>query len=217
MLGMAKTTAPLLGFGAAGQIGKAQVYASWKGRGYARRYVIPANPKSVSQMQTRNVFSFLMAMWKTATADFQAPWTAFASGQALTNRNALAKFNVKNLRTATDLHLLTFSPGAKGGIAPASIGITAGASQLTVALGTPVIPAGWAIVAGVAAAVKSQDPHSGTAFTVFSATDLVTPYAPIITGLTTGTLYDVGGWFVWTKPDLTTAYGTSLQATGTPT
>ena len=39
-----------------GQAGKAGVFATWKGRQYRRSYVIPANPKSTSQVLWRSIF-----------------------------------------------------------------------------------------------------------------------------------------------------------------
>src|SRR6185295_19057169 len=63
---MAKLTAPLLSFEGSGQIARTQVYSTWKGIPYARRYTIPANPRSTSQVQTRSVFSWLNFIWRTA-------------------------------------------------------------------------------------------------------------------------------------------------------
>ena len=43
---MAKVNGPLFSLDARGQLGKALVYAIWKGLNYARKYVIPFNPKT---------------------------------------------------------------------------------------------------------------------------------------------------------------------------
>jgi hypothetical protein len=214
---MAKTTAPLLGFGAAGQIGKANVHASWKGITYTRRYTIPANPNTAGQQATRGAFAWLQAVWKIATADFQAPWTASVKGKPLTNRNQFSSQNVGTLRGATDLAGMIFSPGASSGLAAAAIAVTPGAGQLSVALTEPTLPAGWTIVEAVAVAIKDQNAQTDNDYASFSATDNTAPYACVITGLTAATLYRVGGWFKYDKGDGTFAYGPSLVSSGTPT
>jgi len=214
---MAKTTAPLLGFGAAGQIGKANVHASWKGVTYTRRYVIPANPNSAGQQLTRNAFTWLQQVWKIAVADFQAPWSASVKGKPLTNRNQFSKSNISVLRSATDLANMIGSPGAASGLAAAAITTTPGASKLTMALTAPVLPNGWTITKAVWVAIKDQNPQTATDYTTFSASDVTSPYSADITGLTTGVLYRTFGWFVYDKGDGTTAYGPSLISSGTPT
>jgi len=135
----------------------------------------------------------------------------------MTGRNAMGKFNVSPLRSATDLSTLVFSPGAKGGLAPLSIAVAPSASTLTVTLGAPTLPTGWTIAKAIAVAIQDQDPQTDAFYNSFVADDASAPYAPAITGLVTGTLYRVGAYFQYTKPDGTTAYGTALTGTGTPT
>jgi hypothetical protein len=65
---MARTTAPLLGFNATGQIAKTMVYGTWRGVKYARRYVIPGNPQTAAQQTTRTTFATLREMWKLMPA-----------------------------------------------------------------------------------------------------------------------------------------------------
>src|SRR5271157_4189929 len=120
---MAKPTGPLLSFDASGQIAKTQVYATWRGRSYVRRYVIPANPKTAGQLLTRDVFAWLQQVWKLASTDFTASWTATAKGNAYTNRNLFSSMNIPSLRTAADVSTLVFSPGFGGMFAPTSIAV----------------------------------------------------------------------------------------------
>ena len=214
---MAKTTAPLLGFGASGQIAKTQVYSKWKGRLYARKHVVPANPRTTAQTATRTAFTWLMAVWKLSPSLWQDVWNAYATGQVLTGRNAMAKFNISNLRTATDITDLVFSPGAKGGLAPTSITVTPGAGQLQVAPGVPSLPVGWTIASATAIAIASQDPTTDELYQSFAQEATATPWSPTITGLTASTAYEVGVYFKFQKPDGSFAYGTALQSTGTPT
>ena len=88
---MATVTAPLLSFGARGQVGKAMVYSVWKGQPYVRQHVVGANPQSTEQSKTRNAFSWLNNVFKVAPADFRLAWTAAAKGQILTDRNLFWK------------------------------------------------------------------------------------------------------------------------------
>jgi hypothetical protein len=50
---MAKLKAPLLSFGASGQIAKTVVYFPWKGLNVARKHVVPANPDTLDQQTQR--------------------------------------------------------------------------------------------------------------------------------------------------------------------
>jgi len=214
---MAKLTGALLSFGSSGSIAKTLVYSKWKGRPYARQHVDPANPRTSAQTLTRNAFRWLQAVFAFGTASFVSTWQLAATGQVLTDRNAWTKANLATLRPATDITGIIFSAGAKGGLPPGGITATAGATQITVTLTEPALPVGWTITQAIAVAVASQNPQSGVEYTMTEATDASSPYAPIITGLITGQAYEVGGWFEFLKPDGTTAYGASLQATATPT
>jgi hypothetical protein len=196
---MAKLTAPLLSFEGSGQIARTQVYSSWKGIPYARRYTIPANPRSTSQVQTRSVFSWLNFIWRTAPGDFTAPWRAAVIGRPLIDRNLFIKQNLPLLRTAGSLDGMVFSPGAKGGIA-STITITPGAGQLTFAGADPApLPAGWTVVALVGAAILEQDPETDTSFEVFTVTDLATPFSVVMSGLGAVSDYAAAGWWVYQR------------------
>jgi len=56
-LGFAKVEGPLFSLSASGQVGKAIVYGSWKGRHTVRGYVKPANPQSSIQGYVRVALS----------------------------------------------------------------------------------------------------------------------------------------------------------------
>jgi len=214
---MAKTSAPLLGFTASGQIGKTQVYAKWKGRGYARRYTVPANPQTAEQTITRNAFSFLQSVYKVMPALAQAPWAAYANGKVLTDRNAFTKFNLPVIRDQADLTDFIGSPGALGGLPPASIEATAGNDQISVAVTAPSsVPSGWTIDGAVAMCIRDQDPDTGILYDVTAGEDLTSAYAIVLTGLTAN-LYQVRAWLRWLRPDGKFAYSPSLADTATPT
>lgn len=214
---MAKTTAPTLSFGASGSLAKSMVYSKWKGRPYVRQHVVPANPQTSAQQLTRNAFSWLQSVFAFGTSNFVSTWKAYAQGQVLTDRNGWTKTNLPTLRPATDITGIVFSAGAKGGLPPAGISVTPGSGTLTVTLTAPALPAGWTITQSICACVRSQNPQSGVLFTMTEAVDTTAPYSGnVLSGLTSSQSYEVGGWFQFLKPDGTTAYGASLQTTGTP-
>jgi hypothetical protein len=211
---MSKTTAPLLSFGAGGAIAKTQVYSSWRGISYVRKYVVPANPKSTNQEKTRSVFTYASNVWKNASSILQAPWTLFTQGQPLYNRNAFIGQNTKALRPGSTVAAFVGSPGAKGGVAPVSITATGGSGSIAVAFTLPAIPTGWTVAAGQAVAIPAGDPHTTTDFSTFAAQGTSTPFTATISGLAAGD-YEVSAWLMWTKPDGSTAFSASINATAT--
>ena len=206
---MAKVNAPLLSFGGAGAIGKSVVFSKWRGVDYTRKYVVPANPNSANQQKTRSVFSWLSNVWKLLSPDAQAAWTLFAQGQPLTNRNGFIGQNTKSLRPGVDLTEMIMSPGAKGGIAAASIAQAVAGDNITITVGAPALPDGWAIVEAVAVAIKSGDPHDAISAVSYSATDNAAPYAPVIAVPGAGT-YQCFAFFKYTKSAGSFAYSPSL-------
>lgn len=213
---MAKVTGPLLSFGASGQIANAQVYANWRGINYARQKVIPANPKTTGQMDTRNAFSYLSNVWKFAGSAFQAPWTAGAAGQPLTARNLLMKRNISTLRSAANNDAMVMSPGANGGLSASAATATGGVLQITTSLTAPTLPTGWTVSKAIAIAILESDPQDNGDWSTYEAESTASPYEPTITVPAAGT-YVVGLWFVYQKPDATLAYGPSITTTATVT
>lgn len=213
---MAKTTAPLLSFSAGGAIGKTQVYASWKGIPYARKYVIPANPRSTDQTLTRSVFTTLCALWKNMVADATAPFAAFATGKPLTDRNAFLKFNVKALRAGSTWATFVGSPGAAGGVPLSSFTATGGVGAITTVVAAPTPPTGWTLTKTVAVARINDDPHSTTDFTIAEASATATPWEPSFSGLAAGS-YIVCCWPVWDTGGGKLAFGASLEHAATVT
>lgn len=214
---MPKTTAPLLSFGASGQIGKTLVASKWKGRAYMRQYVVPANPQSTEQTITRTVFSTLQSAYKTAPSAFKAPWAAYATGKVMTERNAFTKFNLAALRGQSDLANLVFSPGALGGIPPADMTVTPGNNILTVDVTAPTtLPTGWTVNKAVVACILDQDPEAPTDLTITAGEDATSTYQVVLSALSEA-LYRVGAWLVYNRPDGSLAYSPSIYDTGTPT
>lgn len=80
---MAKVTAPLLSFDAAGSIGDTITFGKWKGRNYARRKVAPTNPNTAGQQTQRTAFGNAVASWKAQDQATQDSWTDRAKALGL--------------------------------------------------------------------------------------------------------------------------------------
>ena len=214
---MAKTTAPLLSFGASGAIANTMVYATWRGIPYVRRFVIPENPRTVGQTLTRDIFKTLSDMWKVQGSLAIAPWQTFTVSKPLTDRNAFMGKNIAVLRGQADMQLFIGSPGARGGLPPTSIVTTPGVGTISIAFTNPGAPTGWTLDAAVAVAFPDQAPEATFIGPVTEGEDAVTPFDTVLlSGLDT-VLHVVAAWLRWTKPDGLTAYGASILSTETPT
>lgn len=216
---MPTVSAPLLSFGASGQIAKTQVYSTWKGQPYVRRYVIPANPRSTEQTSTRNVFTWLNNTWRIAPADFMAPWQEAIKSRRMIDRNLFIQQNMTTLRSGIDLTGMVMSPGAKGGLV-GGITVTPGNDQLTFA-GTPPspLPNGWSIVKLVGAAILNQDAHDDSDYEIFTVEDTSDPYSVVMSGLGSVSEYVAAGWWVFQRSASLTdlAYGAAIGAPYTTT
>ena len=214
---MAKVIAPLLSFGGDGQIARTAVYSKWKGIPYVRRYVIPANPRTTRQMVTRNLFKKLQLMWLLMPAVGKEPFEANVQGRPLTAVNKFTSLNVTGIDTETpptEMDFFSGSPGAKGGLPPASITPTPGAGTISLAVVAPQIPTGWTIVEAQGVAFLNQDPQTPFEGTIQAQTDNTSTYALVFTGLAAEE-YVLSAWFKWLRPDGTYAYSTSLTTTAT--
>ena len=198
-------------------MGKTLVNAKWRGVPYARRYVVPGNPNTSAQSQTRGTFSFLNGVWKLLDGNVQAAWTAYSKGRPFFNRNAFISTNLSVLRGATGAPPMNMagsfmSPGANGGIAAGNlVPSSGGAGALTLTLAAPTLPDGWTIVKEHAVAKKQVEPSTSTDYSSNYSSDNADPYAATFAGLPTGT-YDCFAFFEYLKPDGTTAYSPSVYA-----
>ncbi len=85
---MVRVTMPMMSMKASGSIGKAVTFASWKGRDYARRLAIPANPNSGLQVGIRSVFKFITQNYKNLLPADLSDWEALATTNDVTPLNA---------------------------------------------------------------------------------------------------------------------------------
>ena len=211
---MAKVKMPLLGVKARGQIGSSVVMSTWRGVQYARTHVIPANPRTESQMAVRSVFTYLNELYKLMGGEVTGVWKAYAQGRALTDRNAFLKFNVGALVNATSVTDLTVSPGVGGGYACSALSLSTNSTQntITATATVPTPPEGWQVVKVVFVAVCEQYPHEAVAENPRILTDDTAPYTVTFENLTEGQRYVIAAYPVWRKPDGKTAYGASINA-----
>jgi hypothetical protein len=210
---MSKTTAPLLSFSGSGQLAKTMVYSSWKGVPYVRRYVVPANPQSTGQTETRTIFRFLSQLWSMLPTIAREPWDAYAKGKPLTARNGLIGKNTAFLRkpsTATDLERFSASAGALGGPPPVSITPTPGDNNISYAVVAPTAPLGWVLIGAQGLILLDQDPTDEFAGYAAALEDETDPYVLNFTGLTEETDYCASIWLKWSKPGGQTAYSIAV-------
>lgn len=207
---MAKTTGPLMSLDASGTIGKTLTFSKWRGVKYVRQRVIPENPNTSAQVLTRSVFSWLVEAWKLAPTLLVTPWDTHALGRAFTGRNAFIGANVAAMRSETDIDNLIGSPGARGGLPPATLVATDGTGKIVVTVTPPAVPTGWTLDALQAACFPAGNPQNALSGVWVAAEEVSTPWEVVdLPSIATGT-YQVVGWLEWTKPDGRVAYSVSL-------
>lgn len=214
---MAKVTAPLLSIGARGQIGKSQVYGTWRGVKTVRQHVVPSNPRTTAQLLTRDTFAALDELWKRMGPLSRATWVAEIARRPLTARNALFRANIPPLRGAADMTGWIGSQGAGAGLPPVAVTAVGGtlSGEIDVTITSSSEPAGWTLDAVVAHAIRDRDPTALPTEFVVEGEDV----APVVDGDTTITLsglaagqgYVLAGWTRWLRPDGQTAYGSSIS------
>lgn len=208
---MAKITAPLLSLGARGTIGKVMTYADWRGVGYVRQRVIPANPKSTAQTLTRDIFANQALRWKQGGTLMRAPWDRFAVGQRFVGRNSYMGKNLEAMRGESDMDDYIGSPGAKGGLPPVSLVLTSvAANGIEGVIVGPTPPTGWTLTSAIMTVFKEQTPEATVTDSIQEVEDASSPYSCDITGLDT-VEYQCQAWLKWAKPDTSVAYGASIS------
>ena len=79
-------------------LGKSVVFSNWKGRGYFRSWVKPANPRTNKQQANRDQNAKLVARWQeiSSDADVKAAYNARALDYLLSGYNLFVKFGRKS-------------------------------------------------------------------------------------------------------------------------
>lgn len=215
---MATTIGPLLSIGARGQIGKAIVYSDWKGINTAKKYTIPANPKTTLQEKNRDLFTWCHDAFKYLPQNVQAPWNEYVKGVALTPMNAWQQANQIALKGATNLSMIVFTKPVRSGPPAATITATPGSGSVTIVGTVAPLIAGWTATNMVAIAMQDVTP-SGQLEQIISSSGEVSssPYTVTISGLLHAQAYRCGCFFQYLRPDAQVAYGGSITALATTT
>lgn len=108
---MAITRGPLLSMDASGKIGDVMVFSKWKGRNYARKYVIPENPESTTQVNVRAAMALLVAEWQGESAPDKLIWDTFA-----------AQFNMSGFNQYVKRGMIAYMAQLGSSTTPASVG-----------------------------------------------------------------------------------------------
>lgn len=82
------------------------VFSKWKGRGYVRRRVVPANPKSALQIEIREAMALTVASWQSLSPTQESYWAAAGAERSISPYNAFVKANVSQERD-DDWRILT--------------------------------------------------------------------------------------------------------------
>lgn len=81
------------------KLGDQIVGARWKGRGYFRSYVIPANPKTLKQTANRDCLDKILKHCQSEVlddVDIKAAWNAMALPQLISGYNLMMKYGRKS-------------------------------------------------------------------------------------------------------------------------
>ena len=88
-----------------GQVGKAGVFAFWKGRQYRRKYVIPSNPNTTMQQAVRGFFTNAISFWHGLRSLQRLVFSYLATGQVMSGFNLLVSRWQKAATTGATLPL----------------------------------------------------------------------------------------------------------------
>lgn len=91
---MVRLKGPLFSMEASGTVANSITFAKWKGRDYARRHAIPANPKSALQTGVRAVFAWISKNFANVSTTDKSDWAAAALADNLTPLNAMIRDGV---------------------------------------------------------------------------------------------------------------------------
>ena len=216
---MAKISGPLLSLSATGSIAKSVVFGTWRGVKYARQHVVPANPKTIAQMLTRNTFQFGDDQYKRMLTLAQSPFIAGAIGKGFTARNIFISKYVSELRGDVDMSAYVASPGVNGGLPllefTAVDAVAAGTIDVSATI--PPLPVGWTHDAVIYTLFKDRAPDAQMTDFMTEAESLAAAWAAgppkvstlALSGLTPTVKYAVSAFLRSTRADGVIAYGVS--------
>ncbi len=85
---MVKLTGPMMSIDASGTFAKSIVFSKWRGRNYARRHAVPANPNSPAQRGFRALFKFITQAYDGLTDAQKLLWEGLSANGNITGLNA---------------------------------------------------------------------------------------------------------------------------------
>ena len=95
---MTRVQGPMFSVTASGTIGDAIVFSNWKGLPYVRSRIIPANPKTASQVSIRELLTSAVGNWQDVAivpAASKLSWDYYASGTGMSGFNRYVKFVIE--------------------------------------------------------------------------------------------------------------------------
>lgn len=215
---MARVTGPLFSLGASGAIGKALVYADWKGLDYVRRYVIPYNPRSDAQVEIRDIFLCLNEVWKRMPLDCRQPWIFATRGKPLTDRNLFIKANLPVFIGETTLDRMVMSASSGQAIPPSNVVTADGADgTITVTADAPGLPTGYTLSGIQGFAIPDGDPEETWDRVMTLGSDASPPFSFTIPCLING-IHQVGVVALFERTvDTTPFYSAAIRSQVTVT
>lgn len=142
---MARTVGPLMSLDASGSVAGTLTFSKWKGRGYVRQLVIPANPKTVLQVSTRAIMKFLSQAWGTdVDPTEQASYNTGAAADSISPFNEYIRQNLQ--RWTQFLPPSQATPAAATGTAPtftSAPAATGGVGQVTIGWDVNLLNQAW--------------------------------------------------------------------------
>jgi hypothetical protein len=142
------------------QSGKRGLYISQRGRygQISRAYVVPSNPRSVSQMSVRAIFTRITTSWRSLLESQRAAWTATASGVSSASRlGQSGPLTGHQLFNKINCNLVQFGQDPVDAppvrptfpkLAPQSLAITNTAGVIALKLACPTSPGESTVVRG---------------------------------------------------------------------
>jgi len=88
---MAKTRASLLSTNATGSLANTLTWQTWRGRNYARKKPIPAQPRTAAQQHPRMMFQTLVTAWKQLSSAQRATWQTHPTAPATSPYHAYVR------------------------------------------------------------------------------------------------------------------------------
>lgn len=193
------------------------VFSKWRGVRLARRFRSPANPSTADQIKVRNIFRNCNVFFIRQTSNVRAAWTAFAVGKDFTARNAYIGKQVPALNDDVNMDDFVGTPGDASTLAPQSMALVPGVTEIVATVTPPILPAGWTITAVHAYCVQDNDLSAAVqGGGHIEATASESPWECTLTSLPV-LLFQIRGYIEWLAPDGGTRYSISLADTSTPT